>query len=356
MYVPPRPKREDDPLFAVRLGLVVVASYLAMALINPIMGAIVAVLPFGLVAGQRKGFNFVRAISAPIAFGVMVWLMASLVAIVRPIPALMLVVMGLVLFLGYYATRRTGSGVGMLIIVAAVMMSIAGMETPALLNIFRDGFLLGCGVALVIIPALYLLLPTATREKHEDAPRPSAGHHGAGSLIRAIVTLGLCFWFYAVLPVSDLILAVAAVFPLIFPTREEAFAEAGERSLATFYGAIAAVGILAFMMLVSAHFVVLLCLVFLVTFYFGERMIDGKRSASVYQFAASAAVSIVATVLSSGSPDAAVLVRVALTFAGSIGAAFLVAFLEWVLLSPIRHADNYSPHPAVQRRRLGQEL
>ena len=38
MYVPPRPRREDDPWFALRLGLCVVASFAAMAWLNPALG------------------------------------------------------------------------------------------------------------------------------------------------------------------------------------------------------------------------------------------------------------------------------------------------------------------------------
>lgn len=57
MYVPPRPRRDDDPWFALRLGLCVVASFAAMAWLNPTLGTMVAVLPFGLLAGQRKAFS-----------------------------------------------------------------------------------------------------------------------------------------------------------------------------------------------------------------------------------------------------------------------------------------------------------
>lgn len=307
-----------------------------------------------LLAGQRKAFNPARAIGGPVALAVMVWVMAAIVALTRPIPALLLI-MGLLFFGAFYVTRRTGSAVGMLILIAGVMMPIVGMKDPSLLMVLRDGFLLACLVAGIAIPLLYLLLPAATRERHEDAPRPAPGHHGAGSLIRAVVLLALCFWLYAVLPVSDLILAIAAVFPLIFPTRDEAFAKAAERSLATLYGAAAALAVLAALSL-SAHFATLLCLVFLTTYLFGEAMISGRRSASVYPFAASSALGLVATALTTGSPGAALVGRIVLTLAGALGAALLVAHLDWLFLTPVRHADDHSPHPAIQRRRRGQEI
>ncbi len=235
------------------------------------------------------------------------------------------------------------------------MMSIVGMKDPALLMLFRDGFLLGCLIAGITIPLLYLLIPAATSERHVDEPRPAPGHHGAGSLIRAVVLMALCFWLYAVLPASDIVLAFAAVFPLIFPARDEAFAEAAERSLATLYGAGAAVAVLAVLGLL-AHFSILLCLVFLMTFLFGKAMISGRHSATVYQFACSTALGLVATALTTGSPGAAVMGRVVLTLAGALGAAFLVALLDRLFLTPVRHPDDYSPHPAIQRRRWGQEI
>ena len=355
MYVPPRPQREDDPWFAVRLGLVVVAGFIAMAVLRPTVGTLCAVLPIGLIAGQRKAFNPVRALVGPIAFGLVVWVMAAIVALTRPVPGVLLVVMGVLFFVAFYLTRRTGSPVGMLILIAGAMMSVAGMKAPGLLNVFRDGFLLGCLVSLVTIPVLYLLIPAATAERLVEVRRPAPGHHGAGSLIRAGVLLGLCLWLYAVLPASDIILAIAAVFPLIFPTRDEAFAEAAERSLATIYGAAAALAVLAALSL-SAHFAVLLCLVFLVSFLFGEAMIDGRHSASVYQFALSGAMGLVATALTTGSPGPAIVGRIILTLAGSLGAALLVALLDRAFLGPVRHADDFSPHPAIQRRRLGREL
>ncbi len=118
MYVPPRPHRADDPYFAVRLGLAAVAGFVAMALLHPTLGTLCAVLPMALIAGQRKAFNPGRALGGPIAFAVMVWVMAALVAFLRPIPALLLLVMGLLFFVAFYLTRRTGSPIGMLVLVA----------------------------------------------------------------------------------------------------------------------------------------------------------------------------------------------------------------------------------------------
>ncbi len=125
-----------------------------MAVLRPTVGTLCAVLPIGLIAGQRKAFNPVRALVGPIAFGLVVWIMAAIVALTQPVPGVLLVVMGLLFFIAFYLTRRTGSPIGMLILIAGAMMSVAGMKAPGLLNVFRDGFLLGCLVSLVTIPLL----------------------------------------------------------------------------------------------------------------------------------------------------------------------------------------------------------
>lgn len=355
MYVAPRPTHRDDPHFAIRLGLTVVVGFLAVAWLQPALAPICVALPIGLIAGLRKAFNPARAIGGAVAFGVVVWLMAGLVALTRQVPMLMLVVMFAIYFIGFYATRRTGNAFGMLLLIAAALMSIVGMKNPAMLNVFRDGFLTGCVVAAVTIPVLYLLIPAKTKEIHIDEPRSAAGHHGGGALIRAFVLTGLCFWLYSVLPVSDMILAIAAVFPLIFPTHDEAFAEAAERSWATFMGGIVALGVLAVYGF-SAHFAVLLVLAFAVGWGFGIAMMRGKSSASVYQFALSVAAVLVATALTTSSPGIAVLQRVILTLSGTLAAAMAVAVLERIFLTPITHDDGYSPHPAIQRKKFGREF
>ncbi len=355
MYVAPRPKLADDPHFAIRLGLAAVAGFVAMAWLQPQLAPICVALPIGLIAGLRKAFNPARAIGGAVAFAVVVWLMAGIVAVTRTVPMLMFLVVFLFYFVGFYVTRRTGSAFGMLVLIAAALMSIVGMKNPAMLIIFRDGFFTGCAVAAVTIPVLYLLIPARTKDRHEDAPRPAAGHHGGGALIRSVVLTGLCFWLYAVLPVSDMILAIAAVFPLIFPTGDEAFAEAAERSWATVMGGIAALAVLAVYGL-SAHFPVLLLLVFLMGWGFGILMMYGRMSASVYQFGLSVGAVLVATALTTGNPEMAVFQRICLTLAGTLVASLAVAVLDRLLLTPVKHEDHHSPHPAIQRRRFGREF
>jgi uncharacterized membrane protein YccC len=151
-----------------------------------------------------------------------------------------------------------------------------------------------------------------------------------------------------------MILAIAAVFPLIFPTHDEAFAEAAERSWATVMGGVVALVVLAIYGF-SAHFEVLLVLMFTVGWGFGVAMMRGRMSASVYQFGLSVAAVLVATALTTSNPEIAMVQRVFLTLIGTLGAAFSVAVLERLFLTPVSHEDNYSPHPAIQRKNFNRE-
>ena len=357
MYVPPRPVRHEDPLFAVRLGLGTVLALIGVALVQPAMPPMCIGLPLGLMAGQRRAFDPARVLGGAIAFGVLAWVLALVVALTRPLPPLMLLIVMVLFWAGFYVTRRTGSAFGMLILLITALMSIAAMKHPDMLKMFRDAFVSAALFAAVIIPPCYLLIPAATTEKLVETPIPAPGHHGMGALIRAFVLMGLCFWLYAVLPLQDMVLAIAAIFPLIFPTRDEALAEAGERIWATLIGLFFGALILAGAM-VSAHPVALLGMSFLAALYFGEKMIDGRLSAPVYQFALSTGLVLVVTALGNADPMQTVVSRVLMTMAGALAAALLAGYLDALLLGvPLSGQANPgpSPHPLVQRRRTGRE-
>ena len=334
MYVAPRPIFEDDPLFAIRLAAMAVVGILAIQIISPTIPALVAALPVGLMAGGRKAFSLTRAVGAPVAFIAAIWIMTAIVAVTRDWPVLMLTIVFCVYFAAFYVTRRTGSPFGMLILVAAALMSIMGMKEPSALYYFRDGFTQGALVALVATPVLYLLLPTASSEEHVDDPQPAAGAHVAGALTRAAVMMLLSFWLHAVLPASDMLIAVAAIFVLVFPTRRRVFAEARERVIATIYGAVAALVILSLLPF-SAHFVVLVLLTFLVALVLTDRMVHGRHEPMVYQFALTTTLALTMSALTTQSPGYAAFTRIVLVFFGAAAAAFLVALLDELFLRDI---------------------
>jgi hypothetical protein len=77
-----------------------------------------------------------------------------------------------------------------------------------------------------------------------------------------------------------------------------------------------------------AHFVILLLLVFLGGLFFASRMMNGRHPSMVYQFAFSVMIALTIGGLSSQSPFESAIVRIVLTLAGAITAAFLTSLLE----------------------------
>ena len=77
MYVAPRPLLADDPLFAIRLAFAAALGFVLAPLLQSSIPALMAALPVGLMAGNRKAFDPRKVFGAPIAFLVMVWLMSS---------------------------------------------------------------------------------------------------------------------------------------------------------------------------------------------------------------------------------------------------------------------------------------
>jgi len=345
MYVVPRPDLNDDPLHAVRLASMAVAAFALIPFVQPAIPPLLVALPVGLMAGMRKAFDPKKAFGGPIAFIVMVWVMSTIVSLTQPLQFLLIAVMGVLYFLGFYLIQKTGNPMGMLLLVVTVLMSVMGMSSTAALEVMRDGFTEACIVAAILIPLLYLIFPPAAKENLVEVYTQSPGPHAASALIRAVVLLVMSFWLYAVIDMSNLMLAVAATFVLVFPTQETFFAEAKERTVATGLGACAA-GLILFALTFNAHLPVLLALIFLAGLFFGSRMMRGHYPGMVYQFAFSVTVSLVAGALSTQEPGYAAMSRTLLTLAGAAAAAFATAALEAIFLPRLSHSDQPEHRPA----------
>ncbi|MCI2393506.1 FUSC family protein [Aliiroseovarius sediminis] len=341
MYVTPRPNVNEDPLYAVRLGLTGMLAYAAIPIINPALPPIIAALPVGLIAAQRKAFNPVKMIAAPIVMIILVYVMTWFVEQLRPLPVVYVGALWLVYFAAFRMILKTGAPMGMLIIIVAVLMSVMGMHGSATVETMRDGFVQAALVAGLIGPLVYLVLPARTTEKHVDNPVPSPGNIDMGAAIRATVLLGLSFWLYSVMQPSDMMMAMVAAMVIVFPTRTAVWSEAWQRVRATFYGAWITLAVLA-VFTFSQHLLILLGLIFLSGLYLGSRMLDGRHPSMVYQYGYSVMLSLVAGALSTQDPTYATFTRVVLTLAGAFTAAFTVALLD--LLTNWRGSD--APHPA----------
>ncbi len=327
MYVVPRPEVLEDPLYAVRLALTGTLAYAAIPLLDPALPPIIAALPLGLIAAQRKAFNPLRIVAGPVALIVMVYVMTWLVEQLRPMPLVYVGSMWLIYFLAFRMILKTGAMAGMLIIVVALLMSIMGMHGTATLEAMRDGFGQASLVAFVVGLLVYILLPARTKEQHVDEPVATTGNIEIGAAIRATVLLGLSFWLYSVMQPSDMMMAMVAAMVIVFPTRTRVWDEAFQRVRATVYGAAVALMVLALFTL-SAHLPVILGLIFLSGLFFGSKMFSGPHPSMVYQYAFSVTLALVAGALSTQDPAYASFTRIVLTMLGAFTAAFAVGGLD----------------------------
>jgi MFS family permease len=332
MYVAPRPRYRDDPLFAVRLATAAVVGFVVAVFLQATLPVLIPALTVGLMAGMRKAFDPKKAIGGPIALIAMIAAMALIVELTRPMPAVFLLVMGLFAFVAYFLILRTGNPIGMLVAIAMVLMSVMGMNSLAAMAYMRDGFIQAALCAMVIIPVLYLLVPPVATEKFVEEYIPAPGEqHVRQAIVRAFVLVLVALWLYTVLDASNLILGIGAIFVLTYPTRRKVFAEAYERVVATAIGGGMALLIL-WLFTWAAHLPVLLGLIFLAGMFLASRMMDGIHPPMVYQFAFSVMVALIAGALSTQAPVDATLSRIGLTLAGALTAAIMTTLIEAVVL------------------------
>ncbi len=150
MYVTPRPDVDEDPLYAVRLGLTGMLAYVAVPILNPALPPIIAALPLGLIAAQRRAFNPAKMIAAPFVMIVMVYAATWFFDQLRPMPVVYVEAAWLAYFLAFRMFLKTGAPLGMLIIIVALLMSIMGLHGTATLETMRDGFVQASLVALMM--------------------------------------------------------------------------------------------------------------------------------------------------------------------------------------------------------------
>ncbi|TDL78144.1 FUSC family protein [Palleronia sediminis] len=327
MYVIPRPSVRDDPHFGIRLGLVGALSVLAAAWLDPVMPTITAALPVGLVAAQRKAPAPLGIVVAPLAVCVLATVLAWFVTWVHPLAVVQAGAAWLVYFIGFRMILRTGATPGMLLVVFTILFSVIGMSGGGAVAVLRNELYLAALVALVVVPLSYVLVPPRTRARHVATPVPQRGRIATGAAIRATVLSALSFWLYAVMPPSDIMLAIMAALVLVFPTREAVFFEARQRMRATLYGSALALAALAVFPL-SPHLPILLGLVFLAGYWVGQKMLHDPRPHMAFQNAYPAALALIVGALAAQDVAAAIASRVGLTLVGAFAAAFAVAWLD----------------------------
>ncbi|MFT4012754.1 MAG: hypothetical protein QM682_04995 [Paracoccus sp. (in: a-proteobacteria)] len=331
MYVAPRPEYDDDPWFAVRLALLPVIGFVMGMLLQSPMPMIYPVLLFSLPASARKAFNPGRNFGAPVMFSGMLWIMSWVVVFFGPIPLTLILIIGLIYFAGFYLIQVTGSAVGMLIIVAAALMSIMGLGSYDSMAWLRSEMTKAAFISAIVAPVLHMLMPVRTTEIHEDVYDPAEPDGRAiRAGIRAVVLLAYTLFLYTFIDFGNIMLAVAGMFVLVFTTRESIWRETAQRSFSVILGGVMALIVLGALSLVG-HLFVLLGLVFLMTLWACHKMQTGKLPSMAYQDAASIMISMVGSALATSDPTWAFMQRAALTMVATVISAMVVIWLDQLL-------------------------
>ena len=344
MFVPPRPIAAEDPWFAVRLATIpAIGLVLGLWLRSP-LAVLYPTMMFGLMASNRMAFNPTRVFAAPIMFSAMIWIMSFIVMAIQGIPALLVFALGVFFFGANYLIQKTGNAMGMLIIAAAVLMSIMGVSSYTSMDMLRVEMTKAALATALFAPILYWLMPPRTTTLAVDVYVPAEEDgRGARSLIRALVLLALTMYLFTVLDASNMMLAVGAMFVVVFPTQQRLWSEAFERSGSTVLGGAMALAVLG-LMTISAHLEVLVIATFVATLWLCHKMMTGRLSPMFYQYAASVMISTIGSALASSEPWFTFVQRVVLTLAGSIAAALLVSLLEIAFVRPPRPLEPSSTH------------
>lgn len=345
MFVAPRPRVENDPLFAIRLACGCVTALVVAVLIQSQMPMLLPALTVGLMAGMRKAFDIKKSVGGPLILIVFITLFYGLISLVHVMPAVALVVVFAISGLAYYLILKTGNPVGMLLLISITLMSVMGAKSMQAMLVIKDAFIEGAITAFVLIPILYWLIPSVAKVPLEEVYTPDQhGYHLQRAMIRSAVMMLLLCWLYTVLDTTNMILAMAAVFALVFPTKEHQFSEAKERSFATVIGGLLALMVLSLTNLMG-HLTILLALMFLVALYLGDRMMNGRHPPMVYQFALSVMIALTVGSLTNQEPVSSTFLRITLTLVGAVGAAYLSALLERIFLPHLRIEPHLIKNP-----------
>lgn len=328
MYITPNPRAEDDPWFAVRLACMpVIGLMIGVVLMSPML-ILYPIMMTSLMAGNRKAFNPGKVFGAPIALIAGLWVMSGVVALTYQSPPLLIATTGVLYFLGFFLIQKTGSPMGMLLIICTALTAVMGNGTYQAMQLLRDEMSKALLCYAVVAPVLYMLFPPKAREAHVDdyTPSPDEGLF-IRSLNRTFVLLCVTVLLYTLIPFNNVVLIIGGMYVLVQSAVSEIAREAYQRVRSALSGGAIAMLILGAMQ-ISGHLTTLAFLLFLAVLVLGHMMLYGPRRAMSYQDAATIMISIVGTSLTTSDPNFAYIQRVALTLGGTTGGMLLIVFLD----------------------------
>lgn len=334
MYVAPRPKFEDDPYYAVRLALAVVIVCIVTFFSPPEMPMMVPSITVGMMASIRRGFDIKKALGGPIALSVCIQLYNLLIQLLHHTPLLIIVLFFLTAWLAYYMILATGNPFGLLLLMSVSLMSIMGFSSISYMDNMADSFSVACLYSALVIPLCYGLIPPKNNQPIVDEYVPDQyGNHGKRAMIRTFTLFCFMAWLYTILDYNNIMLGMAAIFILVFPTSDKQKNEANERIISTILGGAFALVILSIVNL-TGHFIIMLMCLALGVIVLGNKMVFGKYPPMVYQYAISTMCVLVLSGFSK-EPISYTALRTALTVSGTLGAFYLNSLLESLFLPKI---------------------
>ncbi|CUH84895.1 FUSC family protein [Thalassovita mediterranea] len=345
MYVAPRPRAEDDPLFPLRVGALCAAMFAAIQVLDTQMPALTLALPAAFVLGLRGAFNIGKIIGLGIAAPILTLVLSWIFAVTREIPWLMILTTFVLLLGGIHLARQRGNNLGFIIAIITVLLSVMSLQNRAFLHVIRDELITDSIAAAIIVTLLYLVLPPKTKIIHDDRPQTATQSLFAGSVLRAGVATAYCFWLYLVLPPQDLIIALTALFPLVFPGRSAMINEAKDRLHGTVIGLALVMPALVIFATVPS-FAVMAIVVALVGVGFGWGVMHGRMPPMVYQFATTTMLATTVTAMASDIAMQALISRFALTLTGAAGAVLAVMLIEETFPRFFKREPTLEPTPA----------
>lgn len=327
MYIAPRPRMEDAPLFRVRIAAMAVIGLCAVQVFRAQMSTLMVAVPVFLVSAQRGAFNPFVILTGLLIFGLLTTIYVPIFNYTHELPLVHMIVAFAIFFAGIHLARQTGSALGMVVIMPGLMAAIISVKSGHTLYLMRDCILQAMVMASVAIPVLHLVIPTRTSQLMPSKKLLAEDSVVSGSVLRALVLLVLTFALFTRLPLSDMSLAITGVFATIFPDHDDMFWRVTDRIIATFYGAAIAVGI-ALIVDWDGHFITLIGLVFLATVLVGRRMFGGWYHSAMYQYIIIVMLIVLQTAFTTSDRNRAATLRVAVTLAGGGCGAILVAAIE----------------------------
>src|SRR5690606_32956289 len=146
----------------------------------------------------------------------------------------------------FFVIQKTGNGFGMLLIVSILLMTIMGANSYTTMAYLRSEMFKAALTAGLLTPIAYSLLPPRAREEFVEIHTPVRDSLIAKrALIRTVVLMAFTALLVSVLDSSNLVLAIGAMFAIIYPYSEQVWQEAWERSISTVLGGLMALVLLA---------------------------------------------------------------------------------------------------------------